>query len=96
MKKDEKTIQGKNSLRNYQFERVQRSKRITHYHPQFGTYYQIFNNFFYTKQCLYCHKEFEARRVDTAFCSQNCQKANLRLRKKKAYAYIIKQKIRLL
>ena len=30
---------------------------------------------FYSKPCLFCKEEFEARRQETAFCSQRCQKA---------------------
>lgn len=84
MKKNDKPEQGNNGLRNYQFDRVTKGKREYLIDPRLPGAYRKWDNFFYTKQCLYCRKEFEARRVDTAFCSQNCQKADLRLRKKKS------------
>lgn len=82
MSKKNKIVEGKNGLRNYSFEKVQKGKRVTHYEPGIGTYYQEWTNLFYKKKCLFCEKEFEARRVDSAFCCQSCQKASLRLRAK--------------
>ncbi|AQG78024.1 hypothetical protein AWR27_00855 [Spirosoma montaniterrae] len=47
-----------------------KSKRI--YDPMFPGSYQEFTNFFYTQKYLYCERNFEAKRVDTAFFSQSC------------------------
>lgn len=81
MKTKNKLKQGRNGLRNFQFEEVKKGKVINHYNPDFGHYTEEWTNFFYIKKCLYCSKEFEARRVDTTFCCQGCQKAHMRLRK---------------
>lgn len=81
MKTEKKLVNGKNGLRNYQFEEVKKGKTINHYHPQFGHYTEEYTKFFYTKKCQYCKREFEAKRVDATFCSQNCQKAHMRVRK---------------
>ncbi|WP_138993486.1 hypothetical protein [Larkinella sp. C7] len=80
--KKENIIQDKNGLRNYGFEKVQKNKRIHNYDPDYGTSSYTIKGMFYRKKCQYCEKDFEARRVDTAFCCQGCQKAHLRLRKK--------------
>ncbi|WP_020597121.1 hypothetical protein [Spirosoma panaciterrae] len=80
MNKNDKIVEGKNDLRNYQFEHVKKGKRI--YSQIFPGSYQEFTNFFYTKKCLYCGKEFEGKRVDATFCCQGCQKARMRLRRK--------------
>lgn len=83
MKKEGKTIDGKNGLRNYQFEKVQKGKTIRYYDSDYRGYVtERFSGMYYTKMCLYCSKGFEAQRVDTSFCSQSCQKAHLRLRRK--------------
>lgn len=82
MENKDKIVTGKNGLRNYHFEEVKNGKSIPHYSQQFGSWSEEFYGMFYTKECLYCSKQFEARRVDTAFCSQGCQKAHLRLRKR--------------
>ncbi|OJW75209.1 MAG: hypothetical protein BGO59_18125 [Spirosoma sp. 48-14] len=79
MKTNDKIKEGKNGLRNYQFEKVQKGKRI--YSQRWPGSYQEFTNFFYTKKCLFCDKEFEGKRVDATFCCQGCQKAHLRLRR---------------
>lgn len=79
---EEQPTKDKSGLRSYQFERVRKNKTITHYDPRFGKWTEEFRGMFYTKKCIFCSVEFEARRVDTAFCSQGCQKAHLRLRKK--------------
>ena len=81
MNNNNKVKEGKNGLRNYGFERVKKGKRVYLNDPRFPGLYQEWTNFFYTKECLYCEKEFESKRVDTSFCSQSCQKAHLRLRK---------------
>ncbi|MCX6218304.1 hypothetical protein [Spirosoma sp.] len=81
MKTDNKLKHGKNGLRNYSFEEVMKGKVINRYDPDFGHFTEEWTNFFYIKKCLYCSKEFEAKRVDCTFCSQNCQKAHIRLRK---------------
>lgn len=82
MKTDNKIKQGKNGLRNFKFESVQKGKFVYHHDTHFGHYTEKLTNFFYTKKCLYCDREFEGKRVDATFCSQNCQKAHLRLRNK--------------
>ncbi|AUD05556.1 hypothetical protein CWM47_29160 [Spirosoma pollinicola] len=82
MEKKNEPKEGKNGLRNYSFERVKKGKIVYLNDPRMPGAYQEWTNFFYTKKCLYCSKEFEAKRVDTTFCSQNCQKAHLRLRRK--------------
>ena len=83
MKEKNKVIKGKNGLRNYQFESVEKDKSKRIYDSYLNGYVtQTWYGMFYKKKCLYCNKEFEARRVDTAFCCQGCQKADLRLRKK--------------
>jgi hypothetical protein len=81
MKNNDKIIRGKNGLRNYNFEEVKNGKSKSYYDQHMGYCIEKFHGMFYTKQCLYCSKDFEARRVDTAFCCQGCQKAHLRLRK---------------
>ncbi|GAB3783806.1 hypothetical protein GCM10028818_42290 [Spirosoma horti] len=81
MKTDKKLVPRKNGLLNYYFEEVKKGKTIDHYDPNLGHYKEVWKKFFYTKKCLYCDKEFEARRVDTTYCCQNCQKAHLRIRK---------------
>jgi hypothetical protein len=78
--KKENIIEGKNGLRNYGFEKVKKDKVTYHTDPDIGIYTQKYYGMFYTKQCLYCQKSFEARRVDTSFCCQGCQKAHLRQR----------------
>ena len=80
MNQNDKVEIGKNGLRSYQFETVKKDKTISHYERDIGRWTEHHAGMFYTKQCVYCSKEFEARRVDTAFRSQNCQKAHLRLR----------------
>lgn len=82
MKTEKKLVNGRNGLRNYQFEEVKKGKIINHYDPNFGHYTEEWKIFFYTKKCLYCNGKFEAKRIDTTFCSQGCQKAHLRLRKR--------------
>lgn len=79
---NEEPKQGKNGLRNYTFERVRKNKTIPRYDPRFGNWTEEYRGMFYTKKCLYCSKDFEARRVDAAFCSQGCQKAHLRVRRR--------------
>lgn len=63
-------MEKKKSNRNYNFLSVKKNKR--HYSSSYGEYYEI--GMFYQKECLFCKKQFEARRDDTAFCSPNCQK----------------------
>jgi hypothetical protein len=82
MKKQANIIEGKNGLRNYGFEAVQKDKVTSHYDRDFGRWTETQRGMFYKKNCLYCSKEFEGKRVDAAFCCQSCQKAHLRLRKK--------------
>lgn len=82
MKKDNKVIQSKSGIRNYDFESVKKDKSTPHYDQSFGYWSEHLKGMFYRKTCLYCQKSFEGRRVDTAFCCQGCQKAHLRLRKK--------------
>lgn len=79
MKKNDKIIEGKNGLRNYQYEKVEKGRLV---YMQSKGYTIEYTNFFYTKKCVYCNAEFEAKRVDTAFCSQSCQKADMRVRKR--------------
>lgn len=43
------------------------------YDREYGEYYLV--GMFYQKECQFCKVQFEARRMDTAFCSPNCQKA---------------------
>lgn len=57
--------------RNYNFLSVKKNKR--HYDSSCGEYYEV--GMFYQKECLFCKVNFEAQRVDRAFCSHNCQKA---------------------
>lgn len=86
MKSDSKNIhEGKNGLRNYAFESVKKDKVTNHYDNEFGHWRELQPGFFYKKKCLYCSKEFEARRVDTTFCCQGCQKAHLRIRKRSIF-----------
>ncbi|GAB3710204.1 hypothetical protein GCM10027592_47000 [Spirosoma flavus] len=80
MKNNDKIIEGKNGLRNYNFKSVKREERK--YNQFFQSTYQGFVSFIYAKQCLYCKKEFEGKRIDATFCCQACQKAHLRTRKK--------------
>lgn len=63
-------MEKKKSNRNYDFVSVKKDK--VHY-EYYGKVTDI--GLFYRKECLYCKGNFEARRVDTAFCSHNCQKA---------------------
>lgn len=83
MEKKNDPKEGKNGLRNYSFERVKKGKIVYLNDPRWPEAYQVWTNFFYTKKCLYCSKEFEGKRVDAAFCCQSCQKAHIRLRKRK-------------
>ena len=82
MNQKDKIEIGKNGLRSYQFETVKKNKVISHYEPGIGRWTEHHSGMFYKKECVYCSREFEARRVDTAFCCQGCQKAHLRLRKR--------------
>lgn len=86
--KNEKVEHGKNGLRNYSFNTVQKNKII--YHGNNCT--QNISGMFYKKNCLFCKKEFEARRVDTSFCCQGCQKAHLRLRKNNLIIIVTRRK----
>lgn len=63
-------MEKKKSNRNYKYISVK--KNIKRYDDEY-TYVEI--GMFYRKECLYCKVNYEARRVDTAFCSPNCQKA---------------------
>lgn len=83
MNDNDKIEQGKNGLRSYQFESVQKNKQKSYYddYERKRVHYTV-NGLFYIKKCVYCSGDFGARRVDTAFCCQGCQKAHLRLRKK--------------
>ncbi|WP_247236090.1 hypothetical protein [Telluribacter sp. SYSU D00476] len=73
---------GKNGLRNYGFKKVQKDKIIHHYDDY--RYTENLIGLFYTKECQYCRKEYEGKRVDSTFCSPGCQKAHLRQRRRKA------------
>lgn len=64
-------MEKKQSNRNYNFLSVKKNKR--HLDREYGYYHEI--GMFYQKECLFCKKQFEARRMDKAFCSPNCQKA---------------------
>lgn len=64
-------MEKKKSNRNYDFISVKRNKRC--YDSSYGEYYEV--GMFYQKECSFCKTQFEARRMDTAFCSPNCQKA---------------------
>ncbi len=72
--------EGKNGLRNFAFEKVQKDKVIHHYDPRWGSSREHIIGMFYTKKCLFCKKQYEARRIDSTFCSQGCQKAHKRMR----------------
>ncbi|AEI49676.1 hypothetical protein Runsl_3302 [Runella slithyformis DSM 19594] len=63
-------MEKKKSNRNYNFISVSKDK--VHY-ESYGKVTEI--GMFYRKECLYCKVNFEARRIDTAFCTHNCQKA---------------------
>ncbi|WP_273210555.1 hypothetical protein [Runella zeae] len=64
-------MEKKKTNRNYNFLSVKKNKR--HYDRECGEYYQV--GMFYQKECSFCKVQFEAQRMDTAFCSPNCQKA---------------------
>lgn len=80
--KNGKIEQGKNGLRNYGFNTVHKNKEIDRCEYGLGIYTEVTIGMFYKKNCLFCQKEFEARRIDASFCCQGCQKAHLRLRNK--------------
>lgn len=64
-------MEKKQSNRNYNFVSVKKNK--VHYESDGSRYTE--HGLFYLKECLYCKVNFEAKRVDRAFCSHNCQKA---------------------